>query len=76
MKILVPVDFSEITNSVIRLAKRIAEANDSEVILFHTVSPAFYIPYPESISVEIIDLKLLEDIERKTKRRAWLRRCL
>jgi len=70
MKILVPVDFSEITNSVIRLAKRIAEANDSEVILFHTVSPAFYIPYPESISVEIIDLKLLEDIERKTKSEA------
>ncbi len=70
MKILVPVDFSEITNSVIKLAKKIAEVNDAEILLFHTVSPAFYIPYPESISVEIVDLKLLEDIERKTKREA------
>ncbi len=70
MKILVPVDFSDITNSLIRLSKSIAEVNNAEIILFHTVSPAFYIPYPESISVEIVDLKLLEQIEEKAKKEA------
>ncbi len=70
MKILVPVDFSDITNPLIRLAKSIAQVKDAEVILFHTVSPAFYIPYPESISVEIVDIKLLEEIEEKAKKEA------
>ncbi len=70
MKILVPVDFSDITNSLLRLAKSIAHIRDAEIILFHTVSPAFYIPYPESISVEIVDIKLLEDVEEKARKEA------
>ncbi len=70
MKALVPVDFSEITNVVLRVVKRIISAHGGEVILFHTVSPAIYIPYPESLSVDVIDVKILQEIEEAKKREA------
>ncbi|MDQ7039157.1 MAG: universal stress protein [Aquificota bacterium] len=70
MKVLVPVDFSEITNATLRTAKRICEAHGGEVILFHAVSPVLYIPYPESLSVDVIDVKVLQDIETKKRREA------
>ena len=70
MKVLVPVDFSDITNVVLRTVKRIIEAHGGEVILFHAVSPAIYIPYPESISVDVIDVKILQEIEENKKKEA------
>ncbi len=70
MKILVPVDFSEITNVVLRVVKRILKAHGGEVLLFHAVSPAIYIPYPESLSVDVIDVKILQEIEESKKKEA------
>ena len=70
MRILVPLDISDITNVVLRTVKRIAEAHKGEVILFHAVSPAFYIPYPESLTVDVIDVKVLQEIEEKKKSEA------
>ena len=70
MKILVPVDFSEVTNAVLRTVKRIVEAHGGEIILFHTVSPAIYIPYPESLSVDVIDVKILQEIEESKRKEA------
>lgn len=70
MKILVPLDISDITNVVLRTVKRIAEAHGGEVILFHAVSPAIYIPYPESLSVDVIDVKVLQEIEERKKAEA------
>ena len=65
-----PVDFSEITNPVVRTAGRIAKAHKGEVVLFHAVSPAIYIPYPESLSVDVIDIQILQEIEESKKREA------
>ena len=70
MKVLVPVDFSEITNASLRVAKSICQAHGGEVILFHAISPAIYIPYPESLSVDVIDVKVLQEIEERKKREA------
>jgi len=70
MRILVPLDISDITNVVLRTVKRIAEAHKGEVILFHAVSPAVYIPYPESLTVDVIDVKVLQEIEEKKKAEA------
>lgn len=70
MRILVPVDFSEITNATLRTAKRICEAHGGEVILFHAVSPVLYMPHPESLSVDVIDVKVLQDIEAKKRKEA------
>jgi len=70
LKVLVPVDFSDITNAVLRVVKRIVQAHGGEVVLFHAVSPAIYIPYPESLSVDVIDVKILQEIEENKKREA------
>jgi len=70
LKVLVPVDFSDITNVVLRVVKKIISAHGGEVILFHTVSPAIYIPYPESLSIDVIDVKILQEIEESKKREA------
>ncbi len=70
MKILVPLDISDITNVVLRAVKRVAQAHGAQVVLFHAVSPAIYIPYPESITVDVIDVKVLQEIEEKKKEEA------
>ncbi len=70
MKVLVPVDFSEITNAVLKTAKKVCEAHGGEVVLFHAVSPAIYISYPESLSVNVIDVDVLQEIEAKKRREA------
>ncbi|WP_457601250.1 universal stress protein [Hydrogenivirga sp.] len=70
MKVLVPVDFSDITNVVLRVVKSIVQAHGGEVVLFHAVSPAIYIPYPESLTVDVIDIKVLQEIEETKKKEA------
>ncbi len=65
MKVLVPVDLSEITNAAVRTAKRICETHGGEVILFHAVSPAVYIPHPEG--ADVLDVRVLQEIEEGKK---------
>ncbi len=70
MRILVPLDISDIANVVLRVVKKIALAHRGEVVLFHAVSPAIYIPYPESLTVDVIDLKVMQEIEQKKREEA------
>ncbi len=70
MEVFVPVDFSEITNASLRVAKSIAQAHNGEVVLFHAVSPSIYIPYPESLTVDVIDVKVLQEIEESKRKEA------
>ncbi len=66
MKFLVPVDFTEITNPLLRVAKLLALKHNAQVILLHAVSPAIYLPYPESFGISPIDLSKLAEIEAKS----------
>ncbi len=70
MNFLVPVDFTEITNPLLRLVKSLAQAHSAKVVLFHVVSPIFYLPYPESFGMSVIDLELLSDLEKKKEEEA------
>ncbi|MEZ0360505.1 MAG: universal stress protein [Hydrogenobacter sp.] len=70
MKLLVPVDFTEITNQIIRLAKNIAQTHQAKVTLLHVVSPILYLPYPESFGMSVVDLELLSDLEKKKEEEA------
>jgi len=65
MKFLVPVDFTEITNPLLRVAKGLALRHSAQVILLHAVSPMVYLPYPESFGVSPIDLSKLAELESK-----------
>jgi len=70
LKILVPVDFSDITNVVLRVVRTIAKTHSGEVVLLNAVSPAIYIPYPSGLSVDVIDVKILQEIEENKKKEA------
>jgi nucleotide-binding universal stress UspA family protein len=70
MKFLVPVDFTEITNPLLRLVKMLAQAHSAKVVLLHAVSPILYLPYPESFGMSVVDLELLSDLEKKKEEEA------
>lgn len=70
MKFLVPVDFTEITNPLLRTVKLIAQAHQAHIKLLHVVSPVLYFPYPESFGMSTIDLKLLAELQEKRKEEA------
>jgi len=65
MKFLVPVDFTDITNPLLKIAKLLALKHNASVILLHAVSPVIYLPYPESFGVSPIDLSKLAELEAK-----------
>jgi Universal stress protein UspA and related nucleotide-binding proteins len=65
MKFLVPVDFTDITNPLLRTAKRLALKHSAKIILLHAVSPVIYLPYPESFGISPIDLSKLSELEGK-----------
>ncbi|ADC89695.1 UspA domain protein [Thermocrinis albus DSM 14484] len=65
MKILVPVDFSEVTNPLLRLAKSLANLHSAEVILMHAVAPVMLFPYPESFGLNTVDLEILSQMEQE-----------
>jgi nucleotide-binding universal stress UspA family protein len=66
MKFLVPVDFTDITNPLLKVAKLLALKHNASVILLHAVSPLIYLPYPESFGVSPIDLSKLAELEAKS----------
>jgi len=66
MKFLVPVDFTDITNPLLKVAKLLALKHNASVILLHAVSPVIYLPYPESFGVSPIDLSKLAELEAKS----------
>lgn len=70
MKFLAPVDFTEITNPLLRVVKNFAQAHQGEVDLLHVVSPVLYMPYPESFGISTIDMNLLAEVQEKQKEKA------
>ncbi len=70
MKFLVPVDFTEITNPLLRVVKKLAEAHSAHVFLLHCVPPLLYIPYPESFGMSTVDLELLSQLQERKKEEA------
>jgi Universal stress protein UspA and related nucleotide-binding proteins len=66
MKFLVPVDFTDITNPLLKLAKFLALKHNASVILLHAVSPLIYLPYPESFGISPIDLSKLAELEAQS----------
>lgn len=70
MKFLVPVDFSDITNPLLKTVKLAAQKHNAEVHLLHVISPVVYLPYPETLGVSVIDIEIIEEIEKEKKREA------
>ena len=70
MKLLVPVDFSDITNPLLRTVKLVAQKHEAEVHLLHVISPVVYLPYPETLGVSVIDVEIIEEIEKEKKKEA------
>jgi len=66
MKFLVPVDFTDITNPLLKVAKLLALRHNASVILLHAVSPVIYLPYSESFGITPIDLCKLAELEAKS----------
>lgn len=67
MKFLVPVDFTEITNPLLRTVKLFGQAHSAEVHLLNVVSPVLYLPYPESFGMSTVDLQLLAELQERKK---------
>lgn len=67
MRFLIPVDFTEITNPLLRTAKKVAMPHKAGITLMHTVQPPLYIPYPESLGVNTVDLQLLMEFQENKK---------
>lgn len=76
MKLLVGVDFTEVTNPLIRTAKIIAQAHNAQITVINAVSPVLYIPCPENLGMNLVDLNLISKMqedklqEAKTKLQA------
>ncbi len=69
-KVLVPVDFSDITDAVIKTTKFIGEKFQPEVYLLHVISPLVYVSMPESMVVDVIDASVIEEIEELKRQNA------
>jgi nucleotide-binding universal stress UspA family protein len=69
-KVLVPVDFSEITKAVIETVKFVGKKYQPKVYLLHVISPMVYISAPESMVVDVIDVQVVEEIEENKKKNA------
>ncbi len=67
MKYLVSVDFSDITNLVVRSAKVFGLKLNTELELFHVIAPFTYLPYPEGLSIDIVDMDIIQKAEENAK---------
>lgn len=70
MRFLVPVDFTEITNPLLRIVKVLGQVHSAEVHLLHVISPVLYLPYPESFGISTVDLQLLAELQERKKEEA------
>jgi nucleotide-binding universal stress UspA family protein len=69
-KVLVPVDFSDITEAVVKSAKFIGEKFKPKFYLLHVISPLVYISMPETMVVDVIDAETIEEIEEIKRKNA------
>jgi nucleotide-binding universal stress UspA family protein len=69
-KVLLPVDFSDITEAVVKSAKLIGEKFHPKFYLLHVISPLIYVSMPESMVVDVIDVEVIEEIEEIKRKNA------
>ena len=69
-KVLVPVDFSDITDAVVKSAKFIGSKFKPKFYLLHVISPLVYVSMPESMVVDVIDAETIEEIEEIKRKNA------
>jgi len=67
MKYLVSVDFSDITNLVVRSAKLMAMKLNAQLELLHVIAPFTYLPYPEGLSIDMVDMDIIQKAEENAK---------
>jgi len=67
MKYLVSVDFSDITNLVVRSAKIFATKLNAQLELLHVIAPFTYLPYSEGLSIDIVDMDIIQKAEENAK---------
>jgi len=67
-KVLLPVDFSEVTDAVVESAKFVGEKFKPKFYLLHVISPLVYVSMLETMVVDVIDTEVIEEIE-ETKRK-------
>ncbi|SHK24735.1 universal stress protein [Thermocrinis minervae] len=70
MNLLVAVDFTDLTNPLLQLAKSIASLHSGKVYLLHAVEPILLFPLPESFSISTIDFQLVAEAQEKSKKLA------
>ncbi len=69
-KVLLPVDFSDITDAVVRSAKFLGEKFKPKFYVLHVISPLVYVSMPETMVVDVIDAETLEEIEEIKRKNA------
>jgi nucleotide-binding universal stress UspA family protein len=69
-KVLIPVDFSDVTEAVIKTADFIGQKFHPKFYLLHVISPLVYISAPESMVVDVIDASVIEEIEEQKRKEA------
>jgi len=69
-KVLVPVDFSDITEAVVKSAKFVGEKFKPKFYLLHVISPLIYVSMPESMVIDVIDAEVIEEIEELKRKNA------
>jgi nucleotide-binding universal stress UspA family protein len=69
-KVLLPVDFSDITDAVVESAKFIGEKFNPKFYLLHVISPLIYVSMPETMVVDVIDAETIEEIEEIKRKNA------
>ncbi len=69
-KVLVPVDFSDVTEAVIKTTRYLAKPFKPKIYLLHAISPLIYVSVPETMVVDVIDTAVIEEIEETKKENA------
>ncbi len=69
-RVLVPVDFSDITEAVVKSAKFVGEKFKPKFYLLHVISPLIYVSMPESMVIDVIDAEVIEEIEELKRKNA------
>jgi nucleotide-binding universal stress UspA family protein len=69
-KVLVPVDFSDVTSAVVKTARFIGKVYKPKFYLLHVISPLVYISAPEAMVVDVIDASVIEEIEETKRKQA------
>jgi len=69
-RVLLPVDFSDVTEAVVQSAKVLGQKFKPKFYLLHVITPLVYVSVPESMVVDVIDASVIEEIEQIKRKNA------